>query len=40
MHELGKREAFIHLIGIKGTHSVNEPHLFGFATIAVTANQR
>ena len=40
MNKLGKSEAFIHPIGIKSTQSVNKPHLFGFATIVVAANQR
>ena len=39
MNKLEKREAFIHPIGINSTQSVNKSHLFGFATIVVTANQ-
>ena len=40
MNKLEKSEAFIHLIGIKCTQSVNESHLFGFAAIIVTTNKR
>ena len=38
--ELGVIKPFIHTIGIMSAQSMNEPHLFGFATIVIATNQR
>jgi len=39
-NKLGIIEPSIHTIGIMSAQSMNEPHLFGFAAIAIATNQR